>query len=142
MLIYQPQLQKLNHIGIYITTDTDASKSIVNSRVTSLLDYCNALLIGAQKTILNILENFQNTATRLVARTFLYDHITPILKQLNWLPVKYRTKYKFLTHKCKALHNKSLTCIKNCSKGTNRIKHLDLRKSVINGCTQKSNSCV
>ena len=108
-LSYFTQLLQVNHISKYLTTD--ATKHLVNSRVTSRLDYCNALLIGVPKTVLNKLQNVQNTAARLVTRTSRYTHITPILKQLHWLPIQHRTKYKILTHTFKVLHDELPTYI-------------------------------
>ena len=104
------QLRQIGHIRKYLTTD--ATKSLVSSRVTSRLDYCNALLVGVPNTILSRLQNVQNTAARLISRSSRYSHITPILKELHWLPVKYRTQYKILTHTFKALHDESPVYIK------------------------------
>ena len=35
------------------------------------------------------------------------NHITPVLKKLHWLPVKYRAQYKLLVHTYKALFDHS-----------------------------------
>ena len=51
------QLRQIGHIRQYL--NTDATKSLVNSLVTSLLDYCNALLYGVPKPSLNRLHNLQ-----------------------------------------------------------------------------------
>lgn len=99
------QLRQIGHIRQYLTTE--ATKSLVNSLVTSRLDYCNALLSGVSKTILNKLQKVQNTAARIISRTSRYNHITPILKELHWLPVQYRIQHKILTHTYKALNNQS-----------------------------------
>ena len=42
------------------------------------------------------------TATRLVTRTRKFDHITPVLQDLHWLPIKSRSKFKILllVYKC------------------------------------------
>ena len=98
------QIRQIGNIRQYLTTD--ATKSLVNSLVTSRLDYCNALLSGVPKTILNKLQNVQNTAARVVTRTSRNCHITPILKELHWLPVQYRVQYKILSQTYKALHDK------------------------------------
>ena len=34
-----------------------------------------------------------------------YDHITPVLRNLHWLPIKLRIQYKILLITFKALHN-------------------------------------
>ena len=108
------QIRQIGHIRKYLTMD--ATKCLVNSHVISKLDYCNALLSGVPKTILNKLQNVQNTATRVVTKTFGYCHITPILKELHWLPLQYRVQYKILTHTYKALHEQSQSKLKSYSR--------------------------
>ena len=53
------------------------------------------------------LQKVQNSAARIVTFTKRQDHISPVLKQLHWLPVKYRIEHKVLSHTFKALHNES-----------------------------------
>ena len=36
------------------------------------------------------------TAAQLVTRSSKYNHITPLLQKLNWLPVSYRVIFKIL----------------------------------------------
>ena len=103
--------QTIGHIRQYLTTD--ATKSLYNAQVTSRQDYCNALLYNVPKTILSKLQNVQNTAARLITRTSCYDHITPVLKELHWLPVQHRVVYKILTHTYKALHGESPAYIRH-----------------------------
>ena len=50
------------------------------------------------------LQRIQNTAARFVSRTCSRDHITPVLHQLHWLPVKFRIMYKILLLTYKCLH--------------------------------------
>jgi hypothetical protein len=85
----------------YLTTE--AAKSLVNGLVTSRLDYCNALLVGLPKTLINKLQRVQNTAARVVTRTPRSQHITPVLSDLHWLPVSSRIEYKILLYVYKAL---------------------------------------
>ena len=40
------------------------------------------------------LQNVQNSAARLIARRRKFDHITPVMKELHWLPVNQRIIYK------------------------------------------------
>ena len=49
----------------------------------------------------------QNCAARLISNTNKYDHITPILIQLHWLPVDYRSMYKVLLITYKCLHDQA-----------------------------------
>ena len=52
--------------------------------------------------LINKLQKLQNCAARVVTNTYKYDHISPVLKDLHWLPVKSRIDYKIglLTYKC------------------------------------------
>jgi len=81
------------------------SKSIANSVacsiVTTRLDYCNSLLYGTSKSNLAKLQRIQNTLARVVAGTKRREHITPVLKDLHWLPIEQRINYKVavITHK-------------------------------------------
>lgn len=46
----------------------------------------------------------QNAAARLVTGTRRFEHITPVLAALHWLPVKFRVDFKILLLTFKALH--------------------------------------
>ncbi len=47
----------------------------------------------------------QNAAARLLTGMRKFQHITPILTTLQWLPVKLRVEYNILTLVFKALNN-------------------------------------
>ena len=91
----------IGRIRRFITTS--ACKTLVNSLVTSRLDYGNTLLFGINKSTLNRLQKVQNTAARLVTRTKPREHISPILADLHWLPVQFRPQYKILVYVYNAL---------------------------------------
>ena len=40
------------------------------------------------------IQKIHNNAVRLILNKSKHDHVTPLLKELHWLPVKYRIKYK------------------------------------------------
>jgi len=80
--------------------DEESVKIVVHAFVTAKLDSCNSLLYGLPKH----LQSIQNTAARVVTRTRKFDHITPVLKQLHWLPVCYRIIFKILPLVYKALN--------------------------------------
>ena len=44
---------------------------------------------------------------RIICNLRKYDHVTPILKKLHWLPVKQRIKYKIAVLTSKALNNQA-----------------------------------
>ncbi|KAI5626686.1 hypothetical protein C0J50_13975, partial [Silurus asotus] len=82
---------------------SDAEK-LVHAFMTSRIDYCNALLGGCPASLINKLQLVQNAAARVLTKSRKYDHITPILSSLHWLPVKFRIDYKLLLLTYKALN--------------------------------------
>ena len=72
--------------------------------VISRIDYCNAILYGLPAIHVNRLQRVQNAAARLLTNTPLYSHITPVMINLHWLPVKFRIIFKVNLLTFKALH--------------------------------------
>ena len=69
----------------------EATEMVVHAFVTSKLDYSNSLLYGLPKRFLIAkLQLVQNSAVHLVCMTRKFDHITPILIKLHWLPIRHR----------------------------------------------------
>ncbi len=66
---------------------SDAEK-LVRAFMTSRLECCNALLGGCPASSINKLQIVQNAAARVFTRSRKYDHITPILQSLHWIPNK------------------------------------------------------
>ena len=59
------------------------------------------------------LQSVQNAAAQLITCSRKYDHITPILKELHWLPVCEHIKFKIMLVTFKALHQQSLVYIQD-----------------------------
>ena len=76
--------------------DKDTIIMVIHAFVTSKLDYCNSLLQGISKMLFAKLQRVLNTAasSRIVTRTRIKNHITPVLKSLHWLPVIQRCIFK------------------------------------------------
>ena len=87
-------LRNIGRIGKYLTAES--TKSAVISLVTSRFDYCNGLLCGIPEELICELQRVQNNAARVVTLTKKHDHITPVLKELHWLPVRKRIEFKIL----------------------------------------------
>ena len=61
---------------------------ILNSLVFSKLFYCSTVWAGIFKQNLQKLQLVQNFAARIVTNTNKFDHITPVLRELQWPSVK------------------------------------------------------
>ena len=96
------QIHRLSKIRRHLDDATCAR--VLNALVTSRLDFQNSLLLGLPNIEMSRLQRAQNSAARLLAKSRKREHITPILKQLHWLPVRQRVEYKVLTLIHAALH--------------------------------------
>ncbi len=54
--------------------------------------------------LINKLQMVQNAAARVLTRTRKYDHISPVMSTLHWLPIKHRIYFKILLITYKALN--------------------------------------
>ena len=73
----------------------------------------NSLLKGITERSLRKLQLAQNAAARILTKTRKFDHITPILKDLHWLPVRERINFKLLLLTWKALNGTAPSYISN-----------------------------
>ena len=96
------QIHLIHRIRKFI--NEDAARTLVQTNVISLIDYCNGLLIELPASLLGLLQRVQNSAARVVKRLPMSCHITPVLKELHWLPVKFRVDYKVLLLTFKSLN--------------------------------------
>ncbi|KAF7697959.1 hypothetical protein HF521_004469, partial [Silurus meridionalis] len=81
-------LYNMNKIRPFLSTH--AAHMLVQSLIISRLDYCSSLLEGVcPASLINKLQFVQNAAARVLISLRKYDHITPILSSLYWLPVKF-----------------------------------------------------
>lgn len=96
------QLRQLRSVRNSLSAD--AAKTLISAFVSSRLDYCNGLLAGISNGLLKKLQSIQNAAARLVTKTRKFDHITPVLCDLHWLPVRQRIDFKIATLVYKCLH--------------------------------------
>ena len=83
----------------------NCTKAFVHAFVPCRLDNCNSLLYGLPKYLVHRLQLAQNCAARLILCGRKFDRITPLLKELHWLPVEQRIIFKILMLTFKALNN-------------------------------------
>ena len=84
--------------------EKDKLEMVLHAFVTSRIDYCDGLLYGLPDCEITKLLRVRNAAARLLTSSRKHDHITPVLHELHWLPVKYRIHFKILLLTFKALN--------------------------------------
>ncbi len=77
---------------------------MIHAFISSKLVYCNSLYIGMSQSNISRHQMDQNAAARLLSGTWKFDHISPILQSLHWLPICYRIDFKTLLIVFKALN--------------------------------------
>ena len=83
---------------------TETTKILVDSLLTSHLDYCNSLLYNASDYVINKLKCVQNQAAKLILNLSRFDSATKSWKLLHWLPIRDRIEFKILLIVFKCLH--------------------------------------
>ena len=81
----------------------DKLEMVLYTFVTSRIDYCYGLLYGLPDCEIAKLQRVQNAAARLLTSCRKFDHITLIMLNLHWLPIRYRIKFEILLLTFKAL---------------------------------------
>ena len=66
---------------------------IINSLVFSKLYYCSSVWANTTDTNIKRLQGTQNYAAHIVCNIRKYDHVSPALKSLKWIPVKSHFYY-------------------------------------------------
>ena len=112
-LTFKPHIKAATKTAFYHLSNIAKIRSILSSRdaetlihsfVSSRLDYCNALFSGLPKCVTRGLQLAQNAAARILTKTKRFDHITPVLMSLHWLPIVARADFKILLLTFKALN--------------------------------------
>ena len=109
-------IHQIGRIRCYL--DLESTKILVHSFVSSRLDNFNSLLHGVPKCEIKKLQRIQNSAARMILGLKKYDHVTPALISLHWLPVALRIDFKILVLVYKSLHGLAptylcdLVCVK------------------------------
>ena len=90
---------------IRIHQSQDSSETLIHAFISNRLDYRNSLLYGLPQLQIDKIQRVQNAAVRLIFEQPKLCHITPVLSQLHWLPIKYRIEFKILLMTFKAIHS-------------------------------------
>ena len=95
-------LKNIRAVKKYVSRE--AVEKLIHAFVTSRLDVNNALLYGLPTTTIRPLQMILNMAAKVIVGARKFDHVTPILDALHWLPIRSRIAYKIILVTFKALH--------------------------------------
>ena len=83
------QINRIKHI-----LDRQTLITMFDALVFSKLYYCSSVWANTSKKNLEKLQRVQNFAARIITGTKKHEHISPVLRELNWLPVHLTVQYR------------------------------------------------
>ena len=91
------QINRIKHLF-----DSKSLENVIHALVFSQLFYCSPVWSSTSKKNVSKLQSVQNFAARVVTGSRKFEHITPVLRDLNWLTVSSMLKYTvaILRFKC------------------------------------------
>ncbi len=125
-------LRNIGRIGRHLTKELKIQ--LVHSTIFSILDNGNATYGGLTSGQLNRLQKIQNAAVRFIFGLHgkrCREHISPYLKELHFLPVFYRIRYKIALLVFKCLNNE----------GTKYLSELIKPNQGLRQCVRKNDDC-
>ena len=96
------EIRRLRHMSNFV--NETSLKILASSFILSKIDYSNSLFKNINKDQINKLQKLQNFAAKSILKKSRYDHATPCLIELHWLPVEHRINYKIAVLAFKCLH--------------------------------------
>ena len=81
------------------------TEKLAHAIITGRIGYCNSLLYGLPNNLISKLQHVQNACAHLVWLLPKFCHVSPLLQDLHWLPVKQRIDFKIILITFKTLHN-------------------------------------
>ena len=119
-------------------TDKTLRTQLIHSSILSRINYCNSLYTSLPKFQTKKIQKLINASTRFIFNitgTNRFQHITPFLKQVHFLPIEFRIEFKICLIIYKCLYGNSPTylteLIKNKKPGTHRTLRIDLDRSLL-----------
>ena len=105
------QLKRLSSIRSYVPSNL--YKTLIQSYISSKLDFCNPLFANLPDTAINRIQNLQNACAKSIMTKKKSESASEQLPHLHWLPVKCRIQYKVSLWCHKSVHSKQsvLACI-------------------------------
>ena len=100
------------------------AKTIPSSLIGSKLDNCNSVLFNVTEKGISKLQGVENCLARAVTKSPRFCHITPLLKSLHSLPVRYRIKFKLCSLTYQALTSGQPVYIRNMLQPSRKVRTL------------------
>ena len=94
--------------------DRDTCHLVVRTLILSRLDYGNGLLLGSSNKDILRLQRIQNWSAKLIYCAKKFDHATPYLRELHWLPVRERITFKIMMYVFKCLAGTAPDYLTSC----------------------------
>ena len=116
------EIRRLKQISKFVSES--CLKTLAASFILSRLDYCNALYKNLNKCQIEKIQKLQNFAAKVVLSKSIYDHVTPCLIELHWLPVSYRVDYKIAVLTFKCLHGLAPSYLSNLIEEYRPVRNL------------------
>ena len=114
-------------------TNRNIRIQLVHSGILSRVDYCNSLYTFLPKKQTKQIQTLINSSVRFIFHITgkdRWEHITPRLQELHFLPMQYRVQFKICLMVFKSLNSKSPTYIQELIK---------LRKPIANRLLRTDN---
>ena len=82
--------------------DKETLQLLIESVVFSKMLYCSSVWSNTTAQNINKILSIQNFACNIITNSKKSDHVTPLLRHLNWLPVREQLQYRdsILAFKC------------------------------------------
>ena len=103
--------RKVNGTLIYLNRikdrfDSEMRGMVVISLAMSIINYCLKIWGSTSKQQLQRIQRLQNFAAKVIdGKAKKYDHVSPILSNLQWLTVKQKVRFDLCVMVFKILHN-------------------------------------
>ena len=96
-----------NIAAIRNSLNKECAEKLLHAFVTSKLDFCNSLLVFLPDFLTSKLQRLQNAVAKLVTKRPRREHVTPLLMELHWLPVRQRIRFKICCIVWKCVHGEA-----------------------------------
>ena len=96
-------------LAVCADTHHDGLSAVVHVFITQQLEYCSFLFLSAlANQLITNLQWIQSITVRNITGCWKHDDITPVFKELHWLPANRWIQFKTLVLTYKSLNHQAL----------------------------------